>query len=83
MSDIDWPVQSQKQARRLKIRIQEEVGLYYLCCNENKGADQLRSYCAAGLRLWVRLCILLIFLCSGSIMFLLSRKVEMPQNIIF
>ena len=38
-SDTNQPVQSQKQARRLKFRIEEE-GLYYLL-NENKGADQL------------------------------------------
>ena len=28
-------------------------------CNENKGADQLRSYCEADLRLCFRLCKLL------------------------
>ena len=35
-SDINRPVQSQKQARNLKFWIQEEEGLYYLC-SENKG----------------------------------------------
>ena len=29
--------------------------LYYPC-SENKGADQLRSYCEADLRLWFRMC---------------------------
>ena len=29
-------------------------GLYYLC-SENKGANQLRSYCAADLRLCFRI----------------------------
>ena len=35
-------------------------------CSENKGADQLRSYCEADLRLCFRLCMLLVFPCSGS-----------------
>ena len=43
-SDTNQPVQSQKQDRSLKIWIQEEEKLYY-SCSENKGADQLRSYC--------------------------------------
>ena len=30
-------------------------GLYYIC-GENKCADQLRSYCAADLRLCFRIC---------------------------
>ena len=49
-SDTNRPVQSQKQARSLKFRIQEEQDLYYPS-SENKGADQLRSYCEADLRL--------------------------------
>ena len=35
-------------------------------CIENKGADQLRSYCEADLRLCFRLCRLLVFQCGGS-----------------
>ena len=35
-------------ARGLKFRIQEAEELFYLCC-KNKGADQLRSHCAADL----------------------------------
>ena len=42
--DTNQPVQSQKIARSLKIQIQEEEGLYYPR-SENKGADQLRTYC--------------------------------------
>ena len=42
-------------ARGLKFRIKEVEGLYYLC-SENKGADQLRSYCAADLGLCFRIC---------------------------
>ena len=39
--------------------------LYYPS-SENKGADQLRSYCEADLRLCFRLCRLLVFPCGGS-----------------
>ena len=53
-SDTNRPVLSQKQARSLKFRIEEEEKLYYLC-SENKGADQLRSYCEADLRLCFRI----------------------------
>ena len=60
-SDTNRAVQSQKIARSLKFRMKEEEGLYYPC-SENKGADQLRSYCEAGLRLCFRVCRLLVFL---------------------
>ena len=43
-------MQSQKQARSLKFWVKVEETLYYLC-SENKGADQLCSYCTADLRL--------------------------------
>ena len=52
-SDTNWAVQSQKMARGLKfqiILIKIEEGLYYPC-SENKGADQLRGYHEADLRL--------------------------------
>ena len=58
-------MQSQKQVRSLKFRILIEEGSYYLC-HENKGADQLCSYCTADLRLCFRLCRLLVFPCDGS-----------------
>ena len=48
-------VQPQKMARSLKFRITVVEGLYYPY-SENKGADQLRSYCAADLRLCFRIC---------------------------
>ena len=54
-SDINRPVQAQKIARSLKFRILLEEELYFPS-NENKGADQLRSYCEADLRLCFRLC---------------------------
>ena len=63
--DTNRPVQSQKQARNLKFWILEEERLYYPC-SENKGADQLCSYCTADLRLCFHLCRLLVFPCSGS-----------------
>ena len=71
-SDTNQTVQSQKIARSLKFRLNEEEGLYYPF-SENKGADQLRSYCEADLRLCCRLCILLVFPCGGSyIMYVLA-----------
>ena len=42
-------------ARGLKFRIQKVDGLYYPC-SENKGADQLRGYREAELRLCFRIC---------------------------
>ena len=53
-SDTNQPVQSQKQARSLKFRFYGDEKLYYPC-SENKGADQLRSYCEADLRLCFRI----------------------------
>ena len=43
----------------------------YYPCSENKGADRLRSYCEADLRLFFfRLCRLLVFPCGGSFVLL-------------
>ena len=53
-SDKNRPVQAQKRARSLKFRIYVEEELYYPS-SENKGADQLRSYCEADLRLCFRI----------------------------
>ena len=66
-SDINRAVQSQKMVRGWEFWIQKEEELYYRC-SENKGADQLRSYCEADLHLCSRLCRLFVFLCGGSIM---------------
>ena len=46
-------MQIQKVARSLKFRIEEKEKLYYPI-SENKGTDQLRSYCEADLRLCFR-----------------------------
>ena len=54
-SDTNWAVQPQKMARGLKFRIWEVEGLYYLC-SKNKGADQLRGYRKADLRLCFHIC---------------------------
>ena len=43
-----------KQDRSFKFRISEEEKLYYPCSG-NKGADQLRSYCKADMRLCFRI----------------------------
>ena len=59
-SNTNRPVQSQKQARSLKFWILVEEGVYYTC-SENKGADQLRGYREAGLRLCFRICKVLVF----------------------
>ena len=59
-SDTDQAVQSQKQARSLKFGILEEEELYSPC-SENKGADQLRGYREADLRLCFRICRWLVF----------------------
>ena len=64
-SDTNRAVQAQKTVRILKFRIKVEEELYYPS-SENKGADQLRSYCEADLRLCFRLCRLLAFPCGGS-----------------
>ena len=53
--DTNRAVQPQEMARGLKFRISVEEGLYYLC-RENKGADQLRGYREADLRLCFRIC---------------------------
>ena len=64
-SDKNLPVQSQKQARSLKFWIYLEEELYYPS-SENKGADQLRGYREADLRLCFRLGRLLVFSWGGS-----------------
>ena len=53
-SDKKRPVQSKKKSRSLKFPIFEEGELYYPC-SENKGADQLCSYCTADLCLCFRI----------------------------
>ena len=59
-SDTNQAVQLQKMARGMKFRIKEVEGLPYLS-SENKGADQLRGYREADLRLCFRICKMLVF----------------------
>ena len=59
-SNINQAVQIHKMARVLEFWIYEVEGLYYLC-SENKGADQLRGYRIADLRLCFRICKMLVF----------------------
>ena len=49
-SDINWSVNSQEKARSLKFVTYDEEKCYYPR-SENKGANQLCSYCTADLRL--------------------------------
>ena len=49
-SDTHRPVHSQKRAKSLKFQIYVEEELFYPS-SENKGADQLRGYREADLRL--------------------------------
>ena len=51
---------------RLEISDLESRGIVLYLCSENKGADQLRSYCAADLRLYFRICKKPVFSQRGS-----------------
>ena len=71
-------------ARSWKFRIKEVEGLYYLC-SENKGADQLRGYREADLRLCFCICENPVFSRGGSydaIHELISDSKEYPQHMV-
>ena len=68
-SDTNRAVQAKKMARDWKFWIYKVEELY-CSCSENKGADRLRSYCEADLRLCFRLGRLSLFPCGGSFIFL-------------
>ena len=51
----------------------------YYPSSENKGADQLRGYREADLRLCFRLCRLLVFPWGGSYFFCICRSGETPE----
>ena len=53
----------------------------YYPSSENKGADQLRGYREADLRLCFRLCKLLVFPCGGSIMYSYIPISGLIQNV--
>ena len=79
MPNTNRAVQSQKKVRSLNLWIYKVEELYYPC-SENKGADQLRSYCEADLRLCFRICRLLVFPCSGSIIELYPSLPPLPPT---
>ena len=60
-SNINQAVQLQKMARGLTFRTSKVEGLYYIS-SENEGADQLRGYREADLRLCFPICKMLVFL---------------------
>ena len=64
-SDTNQAVQSKKMTRCLKFGIKKVEGSYYIC-SENKGADQLRGYREADLRLCFRICKKPVFSRRGS-----------------
>ena len=53
-SDTNRPIHPWKKAKIIKFGLNVEEELYYPS-SENKGADQLRSYCEADLRLCFRI----------------------------
>ena len=69
--DTNRAVQSQKMPRGWKFWIQKVEELCYPC-SENKGADQLRGYREADLRLCFRICTLLVFSRGGLFVMNLS-----------
>ena len=56
--------------------------MWYYLCGENKGADQLHGYREADLRLYFRICRLLVFPCSSSYVIVVrdSDRVVMKGN---
>ena len=66
-SDTNQAVQPLEMARGLEI-----LYLLYYPSSENKGADQLRGYREADLRLCFRLCKMLVFSRQGSFSIQLS-----------
>ena len=77
-------VQAQKMARDWKFWKEEEL---YYPCSENKGANQLRGYREADLRLCFRLCRLLVFPWGGSyiaiIIIMIIMKIIINHNALF
>ena len=80
-SDTNRSVQAQKRAISLKFRIKVEEELYYPS-SENKGADQLRGYREADLRLCFRLCKSLVFSRGGSNNIIILKTVKSRNTIV-
>ena len=81
------PKYADKMARVLKFRIKKVEGSYYLC-SEKKGADQLRGYREADLRLCfpkrkalisfavtAKLICVFVFACLRNVGFLMTRLI--------
>ena len=79
-SDTDRAVQSQKKISGLKFWIQKEEEMYYPS-RENKGADQLRGYREADLRLCFRICKNPVFSRRGSNLLFANGKTELQISI--
>ena len=79
-SHTNRTVQPQKMVRALKFQIKKVEGLCHQC-NENKGTDQLRSYCAADLRLCFRICKKPVFSGRGRSSFAISKDLGEPAYI--
>ena len=74
--DTNQAVQSQQNARSLKLLILVEEGLYYPC-GENKGADQLCSYCTADLHFCIVAFLMRrLILCSFELVVLFSELLK-------
>ena len=68
-------------ARGLKFRIKEVEGFYYPY-SENKGADQLRGYREANLRLCFRICKKLVFsLFSYGVLCILLSCIQFEEEL--
>ena len=78
-SDTNRAVQPQKMARGLKFRIKVEEELYYPY-SETKGADQLRGYREADLRLCFRICKIPVFSERGSLLFPLNLSLLLTSG---
>ena len=52
----------------------------YCPCSENKGADQLRGYREADLRLCFRICRLLVFPWGGSLIAVIHNDIELHHG---
>ena len=63
-SDTNRSVQSHRrwlEAGNQVLDLESTVEELYYPCSENKDADQLRGYREADLRLWFRICRLMVF----------------------
>ena len=75
-SDTNQAVQAQKMVRGWKFWIYKVEEFYYPY-SEHKGADQLRNYREAGLRLCFRICELLFFFMRWFNMFVQRTRMNL------